>query len=52
MTAPSEETSPSSPPDQPPLPEVDVALRPFVGASKRHRRLFEFGGIVRKTVPS
>ena len=35
-------------PDQPPLPEVDEALRPFVGASKKNKRLYEFGGIVRK----
>lgn len=35
-------------PDQPPLPEVDAPLRPFVGASAKHKRLFEFGGIVRK----
>jgi hypothetical protein len=35
-------------PDQPPLPDVDEALRPFLGASKKHKRLFEFGGIVRK----
>lgn len=35
-------------PDQPPLPEVDEPLRQFVGASQRNKRLFEFGGIVRK----
>jgi S-adenosyl methyltransferase len=35
-------------PDQPPLPEVDSALQPFVGASKRNKRLYEFGGIVHK----
>ena len=35
-------------PNQPPLPEVDDALKPFVGASKRGKRLYEFGGIVRK----
>jgi hypothetical protein len=35
-------------PDQPPLPEVDEALRPFLGASEKHKRLFEYGGIVRK----
>jgi hypothetical protein len=35
-------------PDQPALPEVDAALRPFVGASTKHKRLFEFGGIVRR----
>lgn len=38
-------------PDQPPLPEVAEALRPFVGASKKHKRLYEFGGIVRKPAP-
>lgn len=38
-------------PDQPPLPEVDEALRPFVGASKKGKRLYEFGGIARKTAP-
>jgi S-adenosyl methyltransferase len=35
-------------PDQPPLPEVDAELRRFVGASKGNKRLYEFGGIVRK----
>lgn len=35
-------------PDQPPLPEVDASLRPFIGASQRNRRLYEFGGLVRK----
>jgi hypothetical protein len=35
-------------PDQPPLPEVDAPLRQFIGASKKNKRLFEFGGIVRK----
>jgi hypothetical protein len=27
---------------------VDEPLRQFVGASQRNKRLFEFGGIVRK----
>lgn len=36
-------------PDQPPLPEPDAPLQPYIGASKRQeRRLFEYGGIVRK----
>jgi hypothetical protein len=35
-------------PDQPPLPDVDAALRPFLGASKKNRRLYEYGGVVRK----
>jgi hypothetical protein len=37
-----------SDPDQPPLPEVDEPLRPFLGASKKNKRMFEFGGVVRK----
>jgi hypothetical protein len=39
-------------PDQPPLPEVDPTLRPFLGASEKNKRLYEFGGIVRKPPPS
>jgi hypothetical protein len=36
-----------------PLPEPDAPLRPYVGAShKQERRLFEYGGIVRKAEPS
>ncbi len=35
-------------PDQPPLPDVDAPLRQFLGASQNNKRLFEFGGIVRK----
>jgi hypothetical protein len=35
-------------PDQPPLPEVDEPLRQFIGASKKNKRLYEFGGILRK----
>jgi hypothetical protein len=35
-------------PDQPPLPDVDEPLRQFLGASEKNKRLFEFGGIVRK----
>jgi hypothetical protein len=35
-------------PDQPPLPQVDEPLRQFLGASKKNKRLYEFGGIVRK----
>jgi hypothetical protein len=35
-------------PDQPPLPDVDEPLRQFIGASERNKRLFAFGGIVRK----
>jgi hypothetical protein len=39
-------------PDQPPLPEVDAPLRPFLGASEKNRRLFEFGGIARRPTSS
>jgi hypothetical protein len=35
-------------PEQPPLPELDAPLRRLVGASEKSKRLFEFGGIVRK----
>ena len=39
-------------PEQPPLPEVDRRLRPFIGASQRTQRLLEFGGVVRKAPPA
>ena len=32
---------------QPPLAPVDQPLRPFLGAAARHKRLKEFGGILR-----
>jgi hypothetical protein len=32
---------------QPPLAPVDVPLRPFLGAAARHKRLKEFGGVLR-----
>jgi hypothetical protein len=35
-------------PEQPPLPEVDRRLQPFIGASEKNRRLLEFGGVARK----
>jgi alpha-2-macroglobulin len=35
-------------PEQPSLPEVDPRLQPYLGASQRLKRLYEFGGVVRK----
>jgi hypothetical protein len=32
---------------QPPLAPVDQPLRPFLGAAARHKRLKEFGGVLR-----
>jgi hypothetical protein len=34
---------------QPPLAPVDLPLRPFLGAAARHKRLKEFGGVLRIT---
>lgn len=35
-------------PDQPPLAQVDEPLRPFLGASKKNRRVMEYGAMLRK----
>ncbi|HEX6470806.1 MAG TPA: SAM-dependent methyltransferase [Streptosporangiaceae bacterium] len=35
-------------PNQPPLRPVDKPLRPFLGAAASNKRLYEFGGIMRK----
>lgn len=35
-------------PDQPPLPEVDPPLRPYVGLSETPKKYYEFGGVLRQ----
>ncbi|MDG4827951.1 SAM-dependent methyltransferase [Solwaraspora sp. WMMD1047] len=35
-------------PDQPPLAMVDEPLRPFLGASRKNRRVMEYGAMLRK----
>ncbi|MFY1690345.1 SAM-dependent methyltransferase [Plantactinospora sp. WMMB782] len=35
-------------PDQPPLAQVDEPLRPFLGASRKNRRVMEYGAVLRK----
>jgi len=36
---------------QPPLAPVDLPLRPYLGAAARHKRLKEFGGVLRISQP-
>jgi hypothetical protein len=35
-------------PDQPPLPPLDPRLQPYSGASARMKRIYEYGGLLRK----
>ncbi|MFC9973753.1 SAM-dependent methyltransferase [Spirillospora sp. NPDC127200] len=35
-------------PNQPPLPPVDPELQPYIGATKEHKGLYEYGGVFRK----